>query len=186
MVLVDDPVSDGEAKANASLFCGEEGIKQFIHVPRRNTDARILNGELNPLMIIWHRCAQTQLAALRHGLDGIQQEVEHHLLHLLPVDRDRGQRSKAFLDRDSSSLDLGFKELKGFFKNGKDLCLFQERRRGFGESEKLIHNLIDPIDLFFDDLEIFPMGVLGWKAFPQRMDEDIDAGQRIADLMGDA
>jgi hypothetical protein len=38
MMLVYNPVGNREAKANAPLPVGEEGVKQFIHILRRDSD----------------------------------------------------------------------------------------------------------------------------------------------------
>ena len=51
MVLVDDPVGDGEAEANPTFFRGEERIEEFIHIFTGDTYSRVLNGEMNPLTI---------------------------------------------------------------------------------------------------------------------------------------
>jgi hypothetical protein len=42
------------------------------------------------------------------------------------------------------------------------------------------------MDFLFNDFQIFLLSIFGWQSFPQRMDEDVDAGQGISDLMGNA
>jgi hypothetical protein len=38
MMLVNNPVCNREAKANAPLPVGEEGVEKFIHIRRRDAD----------------------------------------------------------------------------------------------------------------------------------------------------
>ena len=40
-VLVDDPMGNGEAEANPSLFGGKERIEELLHILRRDTDPGI-------------------------------------------------------------------------------------------------------------------------------------------------
>ena len=51
MMLVDDPVGDGEAEANAHFFGRKEGIKEFLQVLGRDSNPGILNGEFHPPVI---------------------------------------------------------------------------------------------------------------------------------------
>jgi hypothetical protein len=51
MVLINDPMGNGEAKANSTLFGGKERIEEFIHIFRRNANARVFYRELYPVMI---------------------------------------------------------------------------------------------------------------------------------------
>jgi hypothetical protein len=123
MMLVNDPVSNREAKANAPLPGGKEGVKKLIHILRRDADPRILDGKLDPLIPRRYLAAQFKPPPFGHGLDGIQQEVESHLFHLFLVDGDGGKGPEILLNRDALFLDLGPEQLKRLLKNRGDLCL---------------------------------------------------------------
>ncbi len=64
-------VSDGKAKTNPSFFCGEERVEEFIHIFTRDTNPRVMNGELYPSIILWDMPLQYQVASLWHRLNSI-------------------------------------------------------------------------------------------------------------------
>jgi len=51
VVLVNDSMGNGEAETNSPLFGGKERIEEFIHIFRRNANARVFYRELYPVMI---------------------------------------------------------------------------------------------------------------------------------------
>ena len=76
--------------------------------------------------------------------------------------------------------------MQDLFKNGDEIRFFKKRGCRLGKTKKLVNDLIDPVDLLFNDLEIFLTGIFGWKILCQGMDKDVNAGQGIANLVGDA
>jgi hypothetical protein len=123
MMLVNNAMGNREAKANAPLPGGEEGIEKFIDVVRRDADPGVLDGKLDPLIPLRYLATQLKPPTFGHGLDGIQQKVESHLLHLFLVNGDRGQGSEMFLNRNPLLLDLGPEQLERLFKNSGDFRL---------------------------------------------------------------
>ena len=71
VVLVDDPMGNGEAEADSSFLCRKERVEEFIDVLSRDTHAGVLYGELYPSIAFWNMTPQRQVATLRHRLDSV-------------------------------------------------------------------------------------------------------------------
>src|SRR4030042_6169984 len=75
IVLLDDPVADGQAEPGPRAFGGEEGVEQFIDILPGHTHARIGETDLDPLPVGGQGVGDGELAALRHGLAGVEHAV---------------------------------------------------------------------------------------------------------------
>src|SRR5882762_10471596 len=82
-VLLHDPVNEGEAEPAAVGLGGEEGLEDVTEVVTRDTLAGVADAHLEAATHDARRHAQ--LAAPRHGLDGVEAQVPHRLTELLRV-----------------------------------------------------------------------------------------------------
>src|SRR5271170_4263929 len=94
-VLLDDAVGDRETEPSAAPVAwpgrglgGEEGIVNAFEMLGCNACAGVGHDCLNMSV---DECGHTERSAFRHGLLGVQQEIEKHLLQLAGVAVDGGQ-----------------------------------------------------------------------------------------------
>ncbi len=64
MMLVDDPVGNGETEAHAAFLGRKEGIKEFLQVFGRDPNPGILDREFHPAVILQDPCAEIEPASL--------------------------------------------------------------------------------------------------------------------------
>ena len=121
VVLINDPMGNGESEPHASLLGREKGIKELFHIFRRNTPSGVSNRKLNPSVVLHDMSCQCELALFRHCLDRIEEKVENDLLHLFPVKDDGRQERETFMDSDPLLLNLGFEKRKGLLEKGEDV-----------------------------------------------------------------
>src|SRR6266850_5275513 len=91
-VLLHDPVNEGESDPAAVELRGEEGLEDVTEVVSRDALAGVAHAHLEP--VTHHPRRHPQLAAVRHGLDGVEAQVPHGLAELLRVRHpleDRGE-----------------------------------------------------------------------------------------------
>src|SRR6267143_4977339 len=82
-VLLHDPLHEGEAEPAAVEFRGEEGLEDVTEVLARDALSGVAHAHLEP--VAHHLRRHPALAAVRHGLDGIETQVPHGLTKLLHV-----------------------------------------------------------------------------------------------------
>ena len=92
VMLVDDPMGNGEAQAHASLLGRKERIEEFFHVLGRDADPGVPERELDPPVILRDLGAQSEPASLRHGLNGIDEEIQDRPVSSVPgPERSKGR-----------------------------------------------------------------------------------------------
>ena len=87
----DDPTGYRKAKARSFFLRSKEQVQDLVKMLRRNAISRIpdFDSHPRPRRVCWFRIGpDCEGATAGHGLDGIQQDVEEELLHLLGVDED--------------------------------------------------------------------------------------------------
>src|SRR5258708_13714120 len=95
----DDLVRDMEtqARSGADLLGGEEGLEDLPHVLRRDAPARISDPDAG--LLVLDPGAEMDVALLRNGLAGIDQQIDEDLLEALPVARHRRQLPVVLVNR---------------------------------------------------------------------------------------
>src|SRR5262245_484003 len=83
--------ADGESQAHAApcLFGSEKRLEQPRQEIGRNPTAVIAYHNPHDAFFSIQLCDEPQIAALRHGIDGIHHERQQHLLDLCTVTEDR-------------------------------------------------------------------------------------------------
>src|SRR6476646_5754965 len=119
-MLLNNSVCDGKAKARAAgltfarnVFGGEERVINPVDVLRRDSGAAVTDVHLNAVSV---GRADVQRAALaRHGVFGVEEEVQEHLLQLagIPVDQ-RKARAKLSFDFNARDLELVLQQSERF------------------------------------------------------------------------
>src|SRR5207245_9056933 len=82
-VLLHDPVNESEPEPAAVGLRGEEGLEDVTEVVTCDALAGVGPAHLEPAT--YHSRRHPQLAAVRHGLDGVEAQVPHGLTELLGV-----------------------------------------------------------------------------------------------------
>src|SRR6185312_2179305 len=93
-MLLNDSVSDGQAKTRAprlaftrNVLGGKEWVINLVDVLRRNTGAAVTDVDLHGISV---RRADVQRAALaRHGVFGVQEQVQEDLLQFAGIAMDQ-------------------------------------------------------------------------------------------------
>ena len=91
-VLLDDPVDERESEPGPFRLGGEEGLEDVGDVGGGDPVAGVAHRDLERLAA--NGGGDAQLAALRHGLDGVQAEIPEDLPELLRVDGPRDGRRR--------------------------------------------------------------------------------------------
>ena len=84
-----------QAKPSPSIFCSEERVEDSVHVRFRNAWALIAN--LNHKAIVLRPGGKPNIAALRHGLRGVQGQVQYDLGQLLLISQKRWNSGRVLL-----------------------------------------------------------------------------------------
>jgi len=126
-------------------------------------------------------------AALGHGLQGIEQDIDENLLDLTAVEGDvRGPGCELQHDPDPVLRKLGVHQGDGILDGAMDGFSLELRRRGSAEVEHPLYKVLDPLDPgqgIVDDPSCF---LVGLDALGQQLNVEVDAGQGVANLVGDA
>ena len=106
-VLLDDAVAYRQAQPGASAtgFGGEKRIKDLVNVFAGNAVAGVDDFHFHAAVV--GRRAHFQHSAGRHGVAGIQKQVQEHLLQLVGGTAHRGNSFRQLLD------DLNLRSLQG-------------------------------------------------------------------------
>ncbi len=88
-------------------FGGEERLEDAGQVFGRNPRSRVLDADGHRLGRVAGPCIQDQSTALGHGIDGVEDQVDHTLLQLIEIPLDGGKtRRNAGLQPDMAQLEL--------------------------------------------------------------------------------
>src|SRR5271157_2886231 len=141
-MLLNDTVSHREAEAGALAHSlgGEERIVDAVHVLGGDAMSRI--GHFGPGSRAFRPGAHFQRSAGRHGVAGIQEEVEKHLLKLAGV-AVHGPKAgvEIGLDLDSRLLKLVLQQRERLLNHAVQVYVGQRSRRGSGKVEQRIDDL---------------------------------------------
>src|SRR5829696_47670 len=89
-VILDERSTDGEAQTHACCFRREERVKDAVLILDGYSASRILHGKHDRISGDACRHAQAPRSTRwNHGLDGILDEVQDHLLHLRRIGENR-------------------------------------------------------------------------------------------------
>src|SRR3989338_369136 len=134
-VLLDDAVADGQAQAGAPAggLGGEEGVVDLAQVLRGDADAGVADLDLDAAVVV--AGADGELAALRHGVAGVDQQVQEDLLELAGVAADDRQGLVQLgFHFGSARAQLRLHQAQGVTQGAGQVHLGGLRRRGAGSS----------------------------------------------------
>ena len=186
MVAQKDPLGDGEPEAGSVGSSREEGVEDAVldrvgyacarvgDVDRGRCDA------LRPLPE-----AERDHAALGHGLHGVDQQVEQHLLDLALVALDH-QRLAGRLER-QVDLVLGHLESDQQERVVDDLRQVAARvqvRGGLGEAEDPGDDALQLVELLADHPHVGLPRIALLEVQAEPPVQQLEHGQRVADLVG--
>jgi hypothetical protein len=129
-----------------------------------------------------------QFAPLRHGLHGVQAQVEEHLLREVGIrvhQRDLlGHLGEVLEERHLRVSQLQIQQVQRLLQHLAQVARLRAGRGRTGEHEQAGDDLLDAVQLLDDVLEILAPGVVGLELRAHVLDRGPDAGQRVADLVG--
>ncbi len=145
-VLLNDAVGHGEAQSGTAAvagpghgFGGEERIVDALEVLGRDARAGVVHNRFD--VPVGER-GYAEAAAAGHGILGVQQQVEKHLLQLAWVAVDGGQILVQFeIDEDLRGLELVIEQRECVANDLVEVCIAKLRGRSAGKVEQAIGDL---------------------------------------------
>ena len=127
-----------------------------------------------------------KLAAFRHGLNRVEAEVQEHLLGEIGI----GVDQRHVLGPVAEQLHLGIPELKlqqveRLPEHLPQVAGLGACRRRTREHEQAGDDLLDPVQLLDDVVQVLAARVVGLELGAHELDRGPDPGERVADLVGD-
>ena len=86
-------VRNRKAQSGAPMIAlrREERFKYSFQIGWQYSDAAVFYRHRDPIPPVICRCRNAQFAAGRHRLQGVMDQIQQHLFHLIPVDRNPRQ-----------------------------------------------------------------------------------------------
>src|SRR6516165_7349281 len=112
-VGLDNGAADRQADTHAVALVGDKGLEELRHQFRRDPGPGVGDAD-GDHVVLTGRGGNDELASLRrlHGLDGVSQQIEQHLLNLHLVDED-GIDGRVEFKPDPNTLILGSDQRQG-------------------------------------------------------------------------
>ena len=143
----------GQPEPGAALFGRKKRVKELCPNPWRDAFTLVSNGDLKAAAT--DSDVNGQCPAVWHGLNGIEQEVQEHLLDLGPVNPGQGEIVGPILaDDDLTHARFRTNQEKGFFHDFLESFALKMRRTRAGKFQKLIEEEFDALQLALDNIEI--------------------------------
>ncbi len=182
-VLGDDLVDHREAEAGAAVLSGKEGVEDTVEVMGGDAIAFVLH--LDEDAIAGPKGAEQHLPPSRHGLDGVDGEVEDDLRELLFIAEQTRQAAgsvaaegDAFPAGVAHQFDHVVEDL-----GNVDGAAFG--RAGAGEIEQVGEQAEEAGALFSNDGKGFAADLFGLAPGGEDLGRAINAGEGIADFVGE-
>lgn len=91
VVILNDALTDGQAKPDPSLLCCKKGLENIFDILSLHPLSRIPDGQTNRFTGItcYSRRPENQSSAIRHGFNGVVGNIQNHLDQLFSIDLDK-------------------------------------------------------------------------------------------------
>src|SRR5579859_78425 len=140
-VLLNNSISDRESKSSAAFLPfrdgalgGEEGVVNAMNMLLRDSRSTIRYGDADPLPI---RSRDFERATIRHGIFGVQEEIQEDLLQSSGIALDGGQvRSQFILYANPASFELVLEQTQGVEDDPVDIDFGEFGAAGAREVEQ--------------------------------------------------
>ena len=127
-----------------------------------------------------------EAAAVGHRLDGVEREVQEDLLELRGVGHDRGQVGlKAANELDVVVGQFVAHEQREVVEQFVRIDGAELRFRAAREVEDLLHDAVQPVHFFADDLAVLHARIARWELQVHRVIQHLHHRERIANLVRD-
>ena len=122
-----------------------------------------------------------------HRVVGVVQDVQEHLLQLVRISDDLGQRLVEVLDHlDAVALEVVGAQLHGALQDGIQLHRLALRRHLAGKAEQILHDLLGALRLLQNHPQILARALRNFRILHQQVGKSQNGGERIVDFVGDA
>ena len=186
-VSADELVTDGKTEAGAGRLGGEEGVEDVTH--HRGIHSLACVAELDPdsrgLVMRRHDNGKGP-TAVRHGFDGVLDDVVEDLGHAALVDGQRSGGSREVDDHADTAAEGKIPEgLNAFFEELPDIESLEVKLHGASKIEETVDHAVETLNFKESDGTGFlNAGVIGVAG--AHLDAEADRGKRIADLVSNA
>ena len=188
MVVLHDAAGDGQAEAGAVGAAGKEGLEDARADRLRDAAAGVRQVELHDaaegrgLLGAGHG----EGAAMRHGVEGIEREVEDDLLQLalVALDQHRARRRRV-VQLDAGLRELGAQQHERVVEDLGQRPAGMQRGRRAAEGEHAGDDALELLDLLGDDLQVAAARVVPGEVHAEGAVQELDDEEGIADLVGD-
>src|SRR3990172_5296010 len=157
-MLMNDLVHDRQAQAGAIFFRRDKGIEYCFQHVAWDATAGIADDDLSliaPVRLIEHD-RNGQRPSIRHGLYGVEKEVDQDLPELFSVHKsvDDG-RVRMLVDNDLCRSQLGRHEIYGLGYDGIQIIPRALRFRRSSKLQEILQQLFDSDNFFDNDFIVF-------------------------------
>ena len=151
-MFLDNGIYLGQPQAQALLFAADKGQMDSGQQFLRNADACILNLKTDMGLMLRRVYANTQAAAVGHGVQAVDHQVEQHLTNPVGVTQNTASLPGLIHKRtdDAPRGTLGSDKFQRFTHQGVQLEVLQIERGGLGKRQKLGNESVDAIDFIND------------------------------------
>jgi len=200
-VSLRNPTADGQPQPNARILRGHEGIEDPVAEFRRQAAPVIGNLHRNPRVRCrlpgdgrrsirlgaWNSQPHGHAASGRDGVEGVQQQVQHELPHLVGIGLDDDRlRGHVAAEARALSAQPPRDQFGGLLQDSSQIggLLLQGRRAG--EVEKGLDRAFDAVDRLLQHGQIAPPEAARFPLGSRRLDEQLHGLQRISQFVRDA
>src|ERR1700722_6887313 len=148
-----DLISLRQANAAAVFFGGEVEFENFVLHFRR--DAGTLVADFGDGGIFFTIRLDGELAALRHGLNSVDDDIEKGLLHEIEIGLDEQRFGKHdALDVDAVLFGFGISEERDIVEQAAEINFDQMEFAGAHEVDQSLHDAVETVNFAADDVHV--------------------------------
>ncbi len=149
VVFFDDAAGGGESESGASAFGGEVCVEDVGEIFFGDADAGV--GDVEDECVVFAEGSDEEFAAVGHGLDGVEHEIEEGLFDEVGVEGAVGVvGGEGGEDADFVGLCLGVDEVDEVLNEGVEGDAFEAEFDAAGEFEEVVEGLAEAFGFFFE------------------------------------
>src|SRR5579885_1657393 len=186
VVVADDALADAQPQARAGLLGAGEGAEEAAGDGGVDPGARVRHRQANlPRRVLPQDDAEA--AAVRHGVQRVEEQVDQDAGELVAIDLGRHRAVRqSNVELHVLLLDARLHQVEGVADQLAEIAALAHGFRGPGEVEQRLDLALQADDLLVNDPQVLGGERAGRLGRQGGADEELDARQGVADLVGHA